>query len=151
MHAVADCRCCDDGSHRVCCGTCDIEVLTVPESAAVPVARTYPRRVSDSVGWRYNQRLTLRRESEPQAFRPRGSVLCFGVTANLCLKRLRDPARDYCSLVDVAIHQILAVMITTTWSDAQIPIQHWDPSLSAVSPSPPDWNGHSVPQDDLGW
>jgi len=40
--------------------------------------------------------------------------LCFGVTANLCLKRLRDPARDYCSLVDVAIHQILAVMITTT-------------------------------------
>ena len=34
MHAVADCRCCGDDSHRVCCGTRDIEVLTVPESAA---------------------------------------------------------------------------------------------------------------------
>jgi len=41
-------------------------------------------------------------------------TLCFDVTANLCLRRLRDPARDYCSLVDVALYQILAVMITTT-------------------------------------
>ena len=35
---------------------------------------------------------------------PWGSVLRFDVTANLCLKRLRDPARDYCSLVDVALY-----------------------------------------------
>ena len=41
-------------------------------------------------------------------------TLRFDVTANLCLRRLRDPARDYCSLVDVALYQILAVMITTT-------------------------------------
>jgi len=37
MHAVADCRFCGDDSHRVRCGTRDIEVLTVPESAAIPV------------------------------------------------------------------------------------------------------------------
>ena len=39
------------------------------------------------------------------------TVLRFGVTANLCLRRLRDPASDYCSLVDVALYRILAVMI----------------------------------------
>jgi len=49
-----------------------------------------------------------------QGVRPWGSALRFGVTAYLCLRRLRDPACDYCSLVDVALHQILAVMITTT-------------------------------------
>jgi hypothetical protein len=37
MYDVADCCCCDNDSHRVCCGTRDIEVLSVPESAEVPV------------------------------------------------------------------------------------------------------------------
>jgi hypothetical protein len=30
------------------------------------------------------------------------------------LRRLRDPARDYYALVDVALYQILAEMITIT-------------------------------------
>jgi hypothetical protein len=38
VHAVPDCcRCCGDDSHRICCGTRDIEVSTVPESVSVPV------------------------------------------------------------------------------------------------------------------
>ncbi len=49
MHAIADCRCFGGDSHRVCCGTRDIEVSTVPESVAVPVPQR-PQRVSDSAG-----------------------------------------------------------------------------------------------------
>jgi hypothetical protein len=37
------------------------------------------------------------------------------VSRRICFSGgLRDPARDYCSLVDVVLYQILALMITTT-------------------------------------
>ena len=41
------------------------------------------------------------------------SVTLLSDTASLCRRRLGNPPRDYCSLVDEALYQILAVMITT--------------------------------------
>ena len=59
----------------------------------------------------------------------------FGVTENQCLWRLRDPASDYCSLVDVALYRILAVMITTICSDAQY-LSHTETHHSVPCPPP---------------
>ncbi len=100
-----------DDSHRVCCGTRDLEVSTLPESVAVPVPQ-HSRRVSDSVGGVTTS--SVLRRVRASVLRFLGPRLAFGVAASLCLGRLRDPACDYCSLVDVALYQILAVLITVT-------------------------------------
>jgi len=75
------------------------EAATVTGPAVVPVTskcwlfqnqQRYPwhcpRRVSDSVGWRYFNVLHFAASQSPW-----GSVLRLGVTVNRCLRRLRDP------------------------------------------------------------